>query len=145
LQLDVQHSLIEYVEGKLNIPTLWHYDGVQLADAGGKPFITVKQMVNSTEILSKGREAVQTTFAFEVGLYTESARERAKLQDELHRLFIFDRIPLLNAETGEQRGVLTVDAPFITPIDADELNVKTNYHRVYFDVEIRVTYNAKTY
>lgn len=145
MQLDVQHSLIEYVESKLNIPTLWHYDGVQLADAGGKPFITVKQMVNSTEILSKGREAVQTTFAFEVGLYTESARERAKLQDELHRLFIFDKIPLLNAETGEQRGVLTVDAPFITPIDADELNVKTNYHRVYFDVEIRVTYNAKTY
>lgn len=138
-QLNIQHSLRTIIEDETGIPSVWVYDGVKLPEE--KPFTTVEQMMAETEIISKGRQAVRTIFHFQVGVHARNPNERARYQDVLQRLFLFGKIPLIDAETGAQNGHLRVNAPYVTPIPAEDISDKSNYFRLYFDVTVDVVYN----
>jgi hypothetical protein len=142
MQLDLQHSIRTHIATKTGINTVWVYDGVKLPTA--KPFVTVEQMQNNTTVISKQREAVRTVYRFQIGLFASSATERARKQDDLKRVLLFDEIELLSATTGDLLGVFRADLTAEVPLPAEDISDKTKMHRVYFDVEVDVTFNKNT-
>jgi hypothetical protein len=142
MQLDLQHSIRTHIATKTGINTVWVYDGVKLPTA--KPFVTVEQMQNNTTVISKQREAVRTVYRFQIGLFASSATERARKQDDLKRVLLFDEIELLSATTGDSLGVFRADLTAEVPLPAEDISDKTKMHRVYFDVEVDVTFNKNT-
>lgn len=140
MQLNIQHSIRAHLAEETGIPAIWVYDGVKLPKI--KPFITVEQMQNNTTIISKQREAVQTTYRFQVGVFANSATERARKQDEVKRLLLFDNIELVDATTGALLGFFKANVTAEVPMPADDISDKTGYHRLYFDVEVDVVFNV---
>jgi len=141
LQLEIQHSLRTHLQTVIGIPAIWVYDGVSLPDETAKPYITVEQMQNNNEILAKGREAVESTYRFQVGLRANSASERARLQSAIKRTLLFDKIDLydLTQSPAVVSGYFYAEVTAEVPIPADSTDARSNFHRVYFDVEVDVT------
>jgi hypothetical protein len=142
MQLNIQHSMRSHIAAKTGITTVWIYDGVKLPTT--KPFITVEQMQNNTTVISKQREAVRTIYRFQIGLFASSATDRARKQDELKRILLFDKIELLNATSGFSLGFFNVDVTAEVPMPAEDVSNETQKHRVYFDIEVDVTFNKNT-
>jgi hypothetical protein len=143
MQLNIQHSLRKYIESKTGINTVWVYDGVKLPKV--KPFVTIEQMQNNTTVISKQREAVRTVYRFQIGLFATSATDRALKQDEIKRVLLFDEIELLDATTPDTAlGFFNANITAEVPLPAEDISDETNKHRVYFDVEIDVTFNKNT-
>jgi hypothetical protein len=143
MQLNIQHSLRSHIAAKTGINTVWIYDGVKLPTT--KPFITVEQMQNNTTVISKQREAVRTIYRFQIGLFASSATDRARKQDEIKRALLFDTIELLDATTPDTSlGFFNADITAEVPMPAEDISDETMKHRVYFDVEIDVTFNKNT-
>lgn len=128
----------------MGVPVVWIYDGVKLPDEAAKPFMTIEQMQNNNAVLSKGREAVETIHRFQIGLFAKTASERATLQTKVKRHLLFDNIPLI--DLGQPtRLIVGFFNPRVTgevPIGADSTDARNTYHRVYFDVEIKLDYYA---
>lgn len=140
-QIDVQYSIIQHLTKKTGFEVVWVYDGVVLPET--KPFITVQQRQNTPTVVSKQRESVRMVYRFQIGLHTNTAIERATVQEQLNRIFLFDKIALINAnEPSQTLGFFYVNLTAEVPLPAEELADKTNYHRVYFDIEIDTTLNA---
>ncbi|MED3649952.1 hypothetical protein [Heyndrickxia sporothermodurans] len=139
MQLNLQYSIIQHITKTTGLQTIWLYDGISLPSA--KPFVTVEQMPNNTTILSKQRETIQTTYRFQVGLYANSASERAKLQDRLKSAIMFDRITIYDAENTptNEVGYFYAQITGETPISPEDISDKTKYHRIYFDIEVDAT------
>jgi hypothetical protein len=138
MQLNIQHSLRTHIGSKTGINTVWVYDGVKLPKS--KAFITIEQMQNNTTIISKQREAVRTIYRFQIGLFATSAIDRARKQDEIKRILLFDKIELIDATTpGQALGFFNADITAEVPMPAEDISDETNKHRVYFDVEIDLT------
>lgn len=138
MQLDLQHSLRTHLANKTGLNVVWVYDGVVLPNV--KPFITIEQMQNNNEVLSKQREAIRTTYRFQVGIFANTASERARKQDELRRILLRDTIELISAEqAGQSLGFFNATVTAEVPIPADDISDKTKYHRVYFDIEVDST------
>ncbi|MCY8026370.1 hypothetical protein MOC05_14700 [Bacillus sonorensis] len=140
-QIDLQYSIKQHLAEKTGYKVVWIYDGVKLPDT--KPFITIEQMQNNTSMLTKLRETVRTIYHFQVGVYANSAAERADVQETVRRIFLFDRFKLVDAEDpSKELGLFCVDMTGETPISAEDLSDKTSYHRVFFDIEVDTTYQA---
>jgi hypothetical protein len=138
MQLNLQHSMHAHLTDKTGIKVVWIYDGVKLPTT--KPFITVEQMQNNTTIISKQREAVRTIYRFQIGLFANSASDRANKQDEMKRILLFDEIELLDATIpGKSLGFFHADITAEVPMPAEDVSNETQKHRVYFDVEVDVT------
>lgn len=143
MQLNLQHSLCTHIENKTGIKSIWVYDGVKLPTV--KPFITVEQMQNNTTQVSKQREAIRTIYRFQIGLFATRATDRARRQDEIKRILLFDEIELIDATTpGKSLGFFRCDLTAEVPIPAEDITNETQKHRVYFDVEINLTFNKNT-
>ncbi|WPP37724.1 hypothetical protein [Bacillus sonorensis] len=140
-QFDLQYSIKKHLAEKTGYKIVWIYDGVTLPDM--KPFITIEQMPSSTAMLAKLRETVRTIYHFQVGVYANSATERAAIQEKVRKIFLFDRFKLIDAnDPSKELGLFCVDMTAETPISAEDLSDKTNYHRVFFDIEVDATYQA---
>ncbi len=136
MQTNIQYSLIQHIKAKTGLNTLWLFDGISLPTA--KPFVTVEQMPNTSLNFSKGRTALRTYFHFQVGIYASSANERAKLQDVVKNALYFESINLYDAEKTPANivGSFYADVLGETPIAPEDPSDKTNYHKVYLDVEV---------
>ncbi len=104
----------------------------------GLHYFTVEQMPNNYRVLAKQRESVEATYRFQIGLFAEHATQRAQLQERLQQTFIFDRFPYLNTEShpATECGSFLCDLTGVVPMFAEAVNNQSDYHRVYFDVEI---------
>jgi hypothetical protein len=143
MQLNLQHSLRTHLSAKTGINTVWIYDGVKLPKS--KAFITIEQMQNNTTVISKQREAVRTIYRFQIGLFATSAADRARKQDEVKRVLLFDEIELLDATTPDTSlGFFNANITAEVPLPAEDISDETQKHRVYFDVEVDVTFNKNT-
>lgn len=140
-QHSIQHSLIEHLRKVTGLPTIWIYDGVVLPEA--KPYITVEQMQNNNEILSKQREAVGITYRFQVGLFAASGSDRARRQDVINQSLLFDIIDLYDTSEVPAPivGTMQAEVTNVVPISPENIAEKSKYHRVYFDVEIPTVMN----
>jgi hypothetical protein len=143
MQLNLQHSLRAHISAKTGINTVWIFDGVKLPKV--KPFVTIEQMQNNTTVISKQREAVRTIYRFQIGLFATSATDRARKQDEIKRVLLFDNIELIDATTPDTTiGFFNANITAEVPLPAEDVSDETQKHRVYFDVEIDVTFNKNT-
>jgi len=109
------------------------------------PFITIEQMQNNNEILAKQREAIQTTFRFQIGLFASSGSTRSRHQTAISRILLYDKIPYVNYEKSPAvvDGFFMCDVTAEVPFNADNIEDLSRYHRVYFDVEIDVNQYGK--
>jgi len=140
MQMEIQHSIRTWLANKTGLTTTWIYDGVKLPTV--KPFLTIEQMPNAVSQLSKLRETMLTTYRFQVGLYANSSSERARLQDQVRTLFLFEDIPLITATTpAETVGSFYVQLSAETPIPAEDVSSTTNFHHLYFDIAVEITQN----
>ncbi|MED1742095.1 hypothetical protein P4U97_21810 [Bacillus swezeyi] len=140
-QIDLQYSIKQHLAEKTGYKVVWIYDGVTLPDT--KPFITIEQMQNNTSMLAKLRETVRTIYHFQVGINANSVTERAVVQEIVRQIFLFDKIKLIDAmDPSKELGLFCVDMTGETPIPVEDIEDKTSYHRVFFDIEVDATYQA---
>lgn len=138
-QQGLGYSLEQVIQNTIGIPTVLYFDGMKLPSK--KPFLLVEQMQNNFTYLSKGREAVETTYRFQIGIFAESHAQRSTLQDKLRSLFLFEEIPLFD-DTGVNTGrVFAVNVVSEVPITPEDISDKTRTHRLYFDVEVTQIYH----
>lgn len=138
MQLNLQHSLRTHLLAVMGIPVIWIYDGVKLPGEADKPYMTIEQMQNDDEGLTKLREAIETVHRFQIGLYAKTATERAQLQSKASEVFRFDDINLIDVgkSTTDVVGFFNTKLTSVVPISAESVDERSKYHRVYFDVEI---------
>lgn len=116
-----------------------HFDGYVMPDE--RPLILVEPMQINNEIRAKQREAIETIYRYQIGLYGKTSVDLSVNQERLQQVFNFDRITFYNTlkEPAEQAGFFYCDLTAVVPMPADTLSQKSDYHRVYFDVEIQDT------
>lgn len=138
MQLNIQHSLRTYLAAATGLQVVWIYDGVKLPDVASKPYLTIEQMQNNNDLLAKGREAVETVYRFQFGLYADTASNRSRLQSVVSRIFHFDDIPLidLTQSPADVSGYFNTNLTAEVPMAAESVDAKTTYHHMYFDVEV---------
>lgn len=136
MQYNLHASLITHLRSATGMPVVWHQSGMKLP--AENPFITVEQMQNNNEVLSKQREAIQTTFRFQIGLFASSGSARSKQQSVISRILLYDKIPYMDYEKSPAvvDGFFMCDVTSEVPFNADAIEDLTRYHRVYFDVEV---------
>ncbi len=141
VQQNVQFSLIEHLKRTIGVDVLWVFDGMKKPTEADKPYMDVEQMMNGIETVDKMREAFETTYRFQIGLYAQSSTQRATMQGMVTRTLIFDEVRLLDTYSSgfPAIGTLDVDVTAVTPISPENIEDKTNYHRVYFDIEVEIT------
>lgn len=135
-QYDLQYAIQRHLSEELTIPVDIVYDGYKLRDT--KPFVTLEQMQNNNEIIAKMREASQVIYRFQVGLRASNSFEKVKLQEQISDIFTFNEIPYFDTEdtVDNEVGFFCVDLTGVVPMFSDEKSRETDYHRVYFDIEI---------
>lgn len=135
-QYDLSYSLQKFLGSKTGLPVDIVYDGYKMR--AEKPFITIEQMQNNHEILSKMREAVRTIYRFQIGLHASNAVEKMKTQEDISYALTFSDIPYFNTTKSIDVvvGLFDVRLNAVVPMPADDLTKQSNYHRVYFDVEV---------
>lgn len=145
MQHEIQYSIIEHLRAKINVPVVWMYDGVTLPTEDKKPYITVEQMSNTNSILSKQRESIATTMRFQIGLFAKTSTDRSRKQDAIKQTLMFDEIDLYDTTVSPPilAGSFYTKVTGETPIPADDIANKSQYHRVYFDVEVDTVSHRK--
>lgn len=140
MQQNVQFSLIEHLKRTIGVNVLWVFDGMKKPIESDKPYMDVEQMMNGLETVDKMREAIEITYRFQIGLYAQSSSQRATMQGDVTRTLIFDKVNLLDTSVSgfPTVGTLDVDVTAVTPISPENIEDKSNYHRVYFDVEVEI-------
>ncbi len=140
MQIELQHSIRTWLASKTGMNCVWVFDGVELPKT--KPFLTIEQLQNNITQIAKLRETMATTYRFQVGLFASSSSDRAKLQETVKEIFLFDEIPLVTATVPAQTiGSFYVDVATETPIPADDISNTTQYHHMYFDISVELTKN----
>lgn len=135
-QYDIENSLILFFMRETGIKTDLVFDGYELPSE--RPLITVEPMPNSNEVRTKRREAIQTIYRFQIGLHASNAIERRHKQELISDLLLFERVPyyITDNSIDEPVDYFLCELTAVVPMGADELNRISEYHRVYFDVEI---------
>lgn len=135
-QYDLAYSLQRFLAGETGIVSDIVYDGYTLDKS--KPFITIEQMQNNTEILVKQREAVQVIYRFQIGLHASNPVEKMREQERISELLTFKEMPYYSTEKSVDQpvGYFLCDLKAVVPMPAGEQSRQSEYHRVYFDIEI---------
>lgn len=135
MQHEITSSIKAHLQRKGN-EVVWMYQGVKLPDI--LPIITIEQMKNDNEFISKGREAIETTYRHQVGIRARNESEKVQMQSEIHRIFLLDKFDLLDTTKIPTPvvGSFYVKPVSITPIISNLINDVSGKHRVYFDIEV---------
>ncbi len=106
-----------------------------------RPLILVEQMQNNIEINVKQREAIETIYRYQIGLFCANSVDLSIKQERLQGVFNFDTFPFYDTlqSPAIQRGYFLCDLTAVVPMPAGDISNKSEYHRVYFDVEIKDT------
>lgn len=135
-QYDLQYAMQRFLGAKTSMPVDIVYDGYKLKES--RPLITIEQMQNNVEVISKLREGVQVIYRFQIGLFASNPVEKVKAQETISHALTFHDVPYFNTTKSitDPVGYIEVKLNAVTPMPADELANRSSYHRVYFDVEI---------
>src|SRR5690606_28264498 len=98
----------------------------------------IEPMQNNYEILAKQREAIETIYRYQIGLYEKNSIELSVMQEQLQDVFNFDRIAFYDTlkSPAELTGYFLCELTAVVPMPAGDITNKSEYHRVYFDIEI---------
>ena len=117
------------------------FDGYEMPTE--RPLIIIEPMQNNYEILAKQREAIETIYRYQIGLFDKTSVQLSINQERLQDVFNFDRFAFY--DTLQSPAILTgyflCELTSVVPMPNDDLSKKSDNHRVYFDIEI----DAKQY
>lgn len=113
------------------------FDGYKMPEV--RPLITIESMPGNFDRITKLREGVRMTYRFQIGLHDVNSVQLSINQERMQRLFNFERFDFYNTltEPPELVGFFDVELTAVTPMPASDISKKSEYNRVYFDVEIR--------
>lgn len=119
-----------------NIRVDLKFDGYEMP--AERPLLLVETMQNNHERITKLRESIETTYRYQVGLYAKNSVELSELQERLTSVFNFHRFEFYNTleSPPKMTGYFYCELTSVVPIPASDITKKSEYHRVYFDVEI---------
>lgn len=135
--MGVTSSFQKYLEDKMGLETVIHHDGIVLPEK--PPYIVVRQSTNTSRYVAKARETVATVFRFRIMVNGSTLAERSILQDRMRNLFDFGEIPLMDEEGKDTGKVFEVRIESEVPLNATEINQRSTYHEVYFEVSTMST------
>lgn len=135
-QYDLQYALQRYLREKTGMPADIVYDGYKLNES--RPLITIEQMQNNLESISKLREGIQVIYRFQVGLHASNAVEKVKTQETISYALTFGDVPYFNTAQSidDPVGFFVAKLNAVVPMPAEDITKRSSYHRVYFDVEV---------
>lgn len=112
------------------------FDGYDMP--ADRPLIIVEPMQNTNSILTKRREAIQTIYRYQIGLFDENSVQLSKNQERLQQVLNFDEIAFYDTlqETMPLVGYFSCFLMDVVPMPNDDASRISDNHRVYFDVEI---------
>lgn len=115
------------------------FDGYKMPDV--RPLITIEPLIFTNDLRIKQRDAVDVTYHYQVGLHDENSVQLSINQERLQDVFNFDRFTYFDTlkDPIQATGSFLCKLNDITPMLSDEISRETEYHRVYFDVEIITT------
>lgn len=112
------------------------YDGYVIPDK--RPLILIEPLINVNESETKQRQSIEVSHHYQIGLFDANSVQLSINQERLADVFNFDRIIYYDTLKTpiEQAGSFLCVLNDITPIFSDDLTKKSEFYRVYFDVEI---------
>lgn len=110
------------------------YDGYEFPRE--RPLITVENMQSNYEPVSKLREGIGTIFRYQIGLHDVNSVELSKNKDIVASIFNFHRFKYFTESPDIVKGFFYCELTAVVPMPASDISKKSEYHRVYFDVEI---------
>lgn len=113
------------------------FDGYKMP--AERPLVLIEPMQNNYEILAKQREAIGAIYRYQIGLFDKTSVNLSINQEKLTQIFNFDKFAFYDTlqSPSPVTGYFLCDLTGITPMPADDISLESNYHRVYFDVEIQ--------
>ena len=110
------------------------FDGYMMPSE--RPLITVENMQSNYEILTKQRESIQATYRYQIGLHDVNSVELSKNKEIITNLFNFHRFKYFEESPDNIEGFFYCVLTAVVPMPASDVSKKSEYNRVYFDVEI---------
>lgn len=136
-QHGLNRSLILHLRDKFpDVQVDLKFDGYTMPKT--RPLIIIETMQNNNEAISKQREAMQTIYRYQIGLYDVNSVQLSINQERLQDVFNFDSFPYYDTlnDPNTQAGSFLCNLTAIVPMPNDDISKRTNNHRVYFDIEI---------
>jgi len=129
-------SLIIGLNDKTGIKTELIYDGYDFPE--NRPLITVEPIQDDFIILSKQRESVEVTRHYQIGLHEVNNVQLTINSERLKDVFLFEEFTYYNTlkNPAEIAGTFLCNLTAVVPMPSDDISQKSEYYRVYFDVEI---------
>lgn len=133
---DAIYSLQRFFDDRLGVRADWKYDGYQYPSQ--RPYITIEAITDERLALSKQRESVQVIDHLQIGYHASNIVDRTKMAENIADILTFEEIPYYDTQESVvvPSGFFVVEVTSVTPISPDDISNKSEYHRVYFDVEI---------
>lgn len=137
----ITFSIIKHLDTQVTELTevVWMYDGISLTGKV-KPFSTVEQMAEESELLAAGRTDFDETYRFQIGLHANSVSQRSTLSEKVKTALRQPNITFYDTSgpAPVSAGFFVCDVNAVTPIPVEDSADNTNKHRVYFDVEVTI-------
>ena len=133
---DAIYSLQRFFDERFGLRADWKYDGYQYPSQ--RPFITIEALMDERITLSKQRESVQVIDHLQIGYHASNIVDRTQMAEKIADVLTFEEIPYYDTQESAAvpSGFFVVEVTSVTPISPDDISNKSEYHRVYFDVEI---------
>ena len=134
---DVIYSLQKFFDDKLGVRADWVFDGYKHPTS--RPYITIEILTDERVTLSKQRESVQIIDHLQIGYHAINVIDRTDMSEEISDLLTFQEIPYFDTEqsiTEPTGDYFITEITAVTLISPEDISRTSEYHRVYFDVEI---------
>lgn len=133
---DAIYSLQRFFDDNLGVRADWVSDGYKHPTA--RPYITIETLTDERITLSKQRESVQIIEHLQFGYHAINIVDRTDMAEEIADLLTFEDVPYFDTRKSLEvpSGFFVVGVTSVVPISPDDISKHSDYHRVYFDVEI---------
>lgn len=112
------------------------YDGYKYSDT--RPLVTIRSMQDNNEFNVKGREAVETTYRWQIGLHAEHLSGQLKDADVINELLMLSDIPYFDYDKSADNpaGFFSVEITAVVPMPSDDIANASRRYTTYFDAEL---------
>ncbi len=133
---DILYSLQMFFKDRFGLRADWVSDGYEYPTE--RPFITIEFLPDERIERVKNLEALQIIEHLQIGYHAKNIVDRTKQSEKIADALTFTKIPYFNTDKSIDNsvGFFSVKVTSVVPLGADDINRKSEYHRVYLDVEI---------
>lgn len=133
---DLVYSMQKFFEDNFGLQADWIGDGYEYPTV--RPFVTIELISDERIERVKNLEALQIIEHLQIGYHAKNIVDRTKQAEKISDALTFNKIPYFNTDKSIDNsvGFFRVKVTSVVPIGAEDINKKSEYHRVYFDIEI---------